>query len=129
MNKKEIQDLATQIVGDGKTPNKYFVSISPYYLDLPNGGYVLMEGYDEQKNFLVEMFDTQEEAQDFYDKQDLSDENGVGIVTMEDRLLGTIKEKTLQYYTKPVWTISEIDYQKFFKKTYGNNKLPDTNNR
>jgi hypothetical protein len=129
MNKKEIQDLAIEIVGDGKTPNKYFVSISPYYMDIPNGGYVLIEGYDEQKDLLVEMFDTREEAEEFYNEQELSDENGIGIVTLEDRSYGTIKEKKLQYYTQPVWTTDEIDYETFFKLNYGNNKLPNTNNQ
>jgi hypothetical protein len=111
MIKKEIQDLAIEIVGDGKTPNKYFVSVSPYYMDIPNGGYVLIEGYDEQKDLLVEMFDTREAAEEFYSQQDLSDEYGIGIVTMEDRLLGTIKEKTLQYYNKPTWTRYEKNYE------------------
>jgi len=57
------------------------------------------------------MFDTREEAEEFYNEQELSDESGIGIVTMEDRSLGTIKEKTLQYYTQPVWIKDEVDYE------------------
>ena len=87
-------------------------------MDLQNGGYILIEGYDEQKNFLVEMFDTKEEAQAFYDKQDLSDESGIGIVTMEDRLLGPIKEKVLQYYNKPMWTRYEKNHEELKSKLW-----------
>lgn len=114
MNKKEIQDLAMQIVGDGQTPNKFFVSISPYYMDLSNGGYILIEGY-EDKDLQIKVFDTLEEADAFYSEQELSNDYGIGIVTIEDRLIGTIKEKTLQYYTKPIWTSDEVNYQNLLK--------------
>ena len=36
MTQQEIQKMATEIIGDGQSPNKWFVTQSPYII--PRGG-------------------------------------------------------------------------------------------
>lgn len=109
MTQKEIQKLATEIIGDGQQPNKFFVSINPYFANGDAEGFDLLEGF-EDKDSSIYAFDTLEEAQACYDDNELSADYGVGTVTIEDRLVGTIKEKQLELYMKPTWVNAEYKF-------------------
>jgi hypothetical protein len=109
MTQTEIKKLATEIVGDGQEPNKFFVSINPYFANGEDEGFDLLEGFEE-KDSNIYVFDTLEEAQFCYDDNELSPEYGVGTVTIEDRLVGTIKEKQLELYMKPTWIDREYKF-------------------
>lgn len=109
MTQKEIQKLATEIIGDGQQPNKFFVSINSYFANGENEGFDLLEGFGE-KDSLIYVFDTLEEAQAYYDDNELSPEYGIGTVTIEDRLVGTVKEKQLELYMKPSWVNREYKF-------------------
>lgn len=98
MTQAEIKKLASEIVGDGGSPNQFFVTVSPYFK--------LQEGWDLEDQVLkgfneeidMEMFgpfDTLEDAMICYDEQELDADEGVGQVFIEDRETGTIKEKFL----------------------------------
>lgn len=109
MTQTEIQKLATEIIGDGQQPNKFFVSINPYFADGENEGFTPLEGFGD-KDSSIYVFDTLEEAQACYDDNELDQEYGVGTVTIEDRLVGTIKEKQLELYMKPTWINREYKF-------------------
>jgi hypothetical protein len=109
MTKKEIQKLATEIIGDGQQPNKFFVSINPYFANGEDEGFDLLEGF-EDKDSSIYVFNTLEEAQARYDDNELSPEYGVGTITIEDRLVGTVKEKQLELYMKPTWINREYNF-------------------
>lgn len=102
MTQKEIQTLATEIVGDGQEPNKFFVSINAYFINGENEGFDLLKGFQD-KDSSVYVFNTLEEAEACYDDNELSPDYGIGTVTIEDRLVGTVKEKQLELYMKPTW--------------------------
>ena len=91
--------MACKVVGDGKSPNKFFVSVSPYY-QVDIGDYqreaAVLEGFDAEADlFMFGPFKTLEEALDCFDDHDLCAEGGIGSVTIEDRETGTVKEKFL----------------------------------
>jgi hypothetical protein len=102
MTQTEIQKLATEIIGDGQQPNKFFVSINAYFINGEDEGFDLLERFSD-KDSSIYVFDTLEEAQACYDNNELTPECGVGTVTIEDRLIGTLKEKQLELYMKPTW--------------------------
>jgi hypothetical protein len=109
MTQKEIQKLATEIIGDGQKPNKFFVSINPYFTNGQDEGFDLLEGFQDTDSSIY-VFDTLEEAQACYDNNELDPEYGVGTVTIEDRLIGTVKEKQLELYMKPTWVNREYNF-------------------
>lgn len=109
MTQKEIQKLATEIVGDGQQPNKFFVSINPYFIDGKDEGFTPLEGFGD-KDSSIYVFDTLEEALVCYNNNELDPEYGVGTVTIEDRLTGTVKEKQLELYMKPTWVNREYNF-------------------
>ena len=93
---------ATAMVGDGKTPNKYFVTIGEdyYYYDEETGSYNWVSdkysGYDF-KGKTMKVFDTYEEAKEYADSlalNSLVDGVKVKCVQIEDRLTGQVYERT-----------------------------------
>jgi len=100
--KQRLTKISTAQIGDGKTPNKYWVSVSSdYYL------------YDPKENFsdwassvkgiktegkTVKVFNTYEEAKRFTDSIELGSKlSGVEVntVSIEDRLSGQVHERSL----------------------------------
>jgi hypothetical protein len=103
MTQVEIKALASEIIGDGQLPNKFFVTTSPWYREVDEYGDVdtkLLEGgYDDSYTY-TEMFDTYEEANDRFEKLELDIYDGTACVSIEDRLTGLIKEKCLEKVIK-----------------------------
>ena len=106
LTQAQIKALATEIVGDGESPNKFFVSVSPYFRMVQDTSVfgeghrdAVLEGFDAEKDYTIYgPFDTLEEAEECYNDQELDDSYGVGSVYIEDRETGTVKEKWLEGY-------------------------------
>lgn len=116
MTNKEAKQLATQIVGDGKSPNKFFVTAGPYYMEVNEFGdadQVLLDGFTDN-HVETTIFDTLEEAEEYYDSIELDIYEGVGEVVIEDRKTGQIKYKTLEKIVKVEYMLSEYDDTKKF---------------
>ena len=112
------ENLAVEMVGDGKDPNKFFVTVSPCFMvESDEVGEVYSEyldGYSE-KDKQTFMFDTFEEANECYNLQDLNHYEGVCSVTMEDRKTGTIKDK----YLLKVISVEYQEVEQDDSKTFG----------
>ena len=114
MTQSEIKKLASEIVGDGGTPNKWFVTVSPYIK------YTIedYETYDEclsgfdPEGTTYGPFDTYEAANDCYGDHCLDEYEGVGSVFIEDRQNGTVKEKWLTKRNVVTYTEDEHDWSK-----------------
>jgi hypothetical protein len=116
MTQQEIKALASEIIGDGNTPNKFFVTTSPYFYEIDEfggGQHKLLDGYDSDET-LTYVYDTLEEAEDMYDELELDIYEGIGSVVIEDRLSGQIKEKSLQAIVTVEYSMIENDDTKYF---------------
>jgi len=118
MTQAEVKKLASEIIGDGQTPNQWFVTTSAYIRNINNGNeQELIEGYSEKDTCTYGPFNDFEDAVDCLDDQELSVKHGVGQVCIEDRMCGTVTEKWL---TKKVTVIYEEDMyddsHRFYKK-------------
>ena len=125
LTESQIDQLATEIVGDGKYPNKFFVTVSPYFtVDNNEFGYPanmeieaeLLDGYTD-KDRQIRLFDTFEQANEYYNSVDLDPYEGIGTVMIEDRKTGTIKQKELTKVVKVEYSYCEIDDSKQFGYT------------
>ena len=117
MNQQEIKKLASEIIGDGQLPNKFFVTESPDILvtnEFGDQNYERLEGYEEAESYTYGPFDTYEEALAAYNDSDLDDREGVGSVMVEDRLTGTIQEKALEKVVRVDYSYVEYDDSKRF---------------
>jgi len=120
--KNAVKKLATQIIGDGKSPNIWFVTKSPYFMRYKDGygEAILFEEYEfATPSMLSEMygpFYTYQEACDMYDSIELDHYDGVGTVTMEDREIGVVKEKFLEERITVDYSYGEIDDSKFYNR-------------
>jgi len=94
---KSAKELAVKLVGDGKTPNKYFVTVGYGWYKPSNN-----EEMIQVKNSLdsvTMLFNTREAAEHCYNglriPTNIKEVTGetIGQVMIEDRLTGVIKEK------------------------------------
>jgi len=116
MTNVQAQSMAREMVGDGMTPNKFFVTSSPYYTvtyDLGEVESELLDGFDHNYSE-TKVFDTLEDAEAYYDEVDLDIYEGVGSVMIEDRLTGQIKEKSLEKIVRVEYMFRETDDTKLF---------------
>lgn len=123
MTQKQIKTLASQLVGDGQSPNMWFVTYGPYiavYNEHEECEFELIEGYDREKDTCtLGPFDTYEEALEEYDEIELDESYGVGQAFIEDRQNGIVNEKWLTKQVKTVYVQSDYDQSKRF---YAKNK-------
>lgn len=117
MTNVQAQSMAREMVGDGMTPNKFFVTSTPYYFVVDESGDTtgseLLNGFNHSDT-TTRVFDTLEDAEDYYNKVDLDIYEGVGSVMIEDRLTGQIKEKSLEKVVRIEYVFREIDDTKLF---------------
>lgn len=78
--------LAVQLVGDGKTPDIFFVSIGDEFLS---------EG-DIGENYCIGQFDDPEKAEEAYNNVILNGEEGPRWVQLENRLSGVVLHRELK---------------------------------
>jgi len=116
MTNQEAQKLARELVGDGQDPNMFFVTSGPYYYEVDEFGdteSILIDGYNHNDTN-TKVFDTLEEAEEYYDTVDLDIYEGIGQVMIEDRKTGVIKEKTLEKMVRIEYSFREHDDTKRF---------------
>lgn len=114
---KLAKDLASEIIGDGKSPNVWFVTQSPYYMKYKDGygESFLLDGFDASDySVMFGPFFTYEDACAQYDEIELEAYDGVGTVTIEDRKIGVVKEKFLEERITVDYSYNEIDDSKFY---------------
>ena len=118
LSEAQIKELAREIIGDGKDPNKFFVTVSPYFTVENEDDFEseLLDGYTD-KDTETRLFDTFEQANEYYDSIDLDPYAGVATVMIEDRKTGTIKQKELTKVVKVEYSYCEIDDSKIFGYT------------
>jgi len=113
---KLAKDLAMNIIGDGKSPNVWFVTQSPYFMKYKDGygESFLLEDHDESESEMYGPFFSYKDACAKYDEIDLEPYDGVGTVTIEDRKIGTVKEKFLEERITVDYSYNEVDDSKFY---------------
>jgi hypothetical protein len=114
---KLAKDLASEIIGDGKSPNVWFVTQSPYYMKYKDGygESFLLDGFDAADySVMFGPFFSYKAACDQYDEIELEAYDGVGTVTIEDRKIGVVKEKFLEERITVDYSYNEIDESKFY---------------
>ena len=102
MTQAEKKLLATQIVGDGQTPNRFFVTTSPYVTVADEFGdqdLEILQGFSDI-DIWTEVFDTYEEANKYFGNIELDIYDGITQIMLEDRKTGVIKEVSLQKVVK-----------------------------
>jgi len=114
---KLAKDLASEIIGDGKSPNVWFVTQSPYYMKYKDGygESFLLDGFDAADySVMFGPFYSYKDACAQYDEIELEAYDGVGTVTIEDRKIGVVKEKFLEERITIDYSYNEIDDSKFY---------------
>lgn len=117
MTQKEIKQLASEVVGDGKSPNMFFVTAGPYIRVTDEFGDFdteLMDGFDDTHSETFGPFNTLEDAEKVYDDIELDIYSGTCEVFIEDRKTGTIKEKYLTKIIRTEYQFNETDDTKYF---------------
>ena len=117
---KLAKDLASEIIGDGKSPNVWFVTQSPYYMKYKDGygESFLLDGFDPADySVMFGPFFSYKAACDQYDEIELEAYDGVGTVTIEDRVIGVVKEKFLEERITVDYSYNEVDDSKFYNKS------------
>jgi hypothetical protein len=116
---EQAKEMAKEIVGDGQTPNLWFVTYGPYIAVPDEEGYdfELIEGRDANTDtFTQGPFTSYKEALEAYDEIELSFDYGVGQAFIEDRECGTITEKWLHKRIRTEYVQDEYDNSKRFYK-------------
>jgi len=117
---KLAKDLASEIIGDGKSPNVWFVTQSPYYMKYKDGygESFLLDGFDAADyTVMFGPFFSYKAACDQYDEIELEAYDGVSTVTIEDRVIGVVKEKFLEERITVDYSYNEVDDSKFYNKS------------
>ena len=117
---KLAKDLASEIIGDGKSPNVWFVTQSPYFMKYKDGygESFLLDGFDAADySVMFGPFYSYKDACAQYDEIELEAYDGVGTVTIEDRKIGVVKEKFLEERITVDYSYNEIDESKFYNKS------------
>ena len=115
----DAKDLAREIVGDGKLNNIWFVTSGAYMLertDHYDSEYVLLDGYTDSDSECFGPFFSYEAACAKYDDIDLDPHSGIGQVFIEDRLIGTVKEKFVEKIIIVDYSFNEHDDSGFYKR-------------
>lgn len=113
---KLAKDLAMNIIGDGKSPNVWFVTQSPYFMKYKDGygESFLLDGYGADEAKMYGPFFSYAEACEKYDEIDLDPYDAIGTVTIEDRKIGVVKEKFLEERITVDYSYNEVDDSKFY---------------
>ncbi len=114
------KSMAREMIGDGQTPNLWFVTYGPYVqvnLDFGEIDSELIDGYDAEKDTVTSgPFTSYEDALDYYNEIDPDYHEGIGQVFIEDRLCGIVTEKYLQKIVNIDYSYVEHDDSKIFYK-------------
>lgn len=118
MTQTEIQELARNIIGDGQSPNKWFVTQSAYvkyYVSDWEMDSKLLQGHSDT-DIYTQVFDSYEDALEAYDDIYLDPDLGIGSVMIEDREIGVVREKWLTEKVVIDYVEDEHDDSDFYTK-------------
>jgi len=116
-HKLNVTRLAMNIIGDGKSPNVWFVTQSSYFMRYKDGygESILLEGCDESESSpMFGPFFSYSDACAKYDEIELDPQNGIGTVTIEDRVMGVVREKYSSETITVTYDYDEIDDSNFY---------------
>ena len=102
MTQAEKRKLASEIIGDGQLPNKFFVTTGPYVTIVDEFGdqdSEMLQGFSDT-DVWTDVFDTYEEANKHFENIELDIYDGITQIMLEDRLTGVIKEVSLEKVMK-----------------------------
>ena len=102
MTQAEKRKLASEIIGDGQLPNKFFVTTGPYVTIVDEFGdqdSEMLKGFSDT-DVWTDVFDTYEEANKHFENIELDIYDGIAQIMLEDRLTGVIKEVSLEKVMK-----------------------------
>ena len=117
--------MAREMVGDGQSPNLWFVTHGPYVsvpvnMHAPNAednDFEIIDGFDADKDtFTQGPFTSYEEALECYDEIELDAYYGIGQAFIEDRECGVVTEKWLYKRVRTEYVQDEYDNSKRFYK-------------
>ena len=97
---KTNRPISTKLIGDGQTPNKYWVSISSNYYYLNDGvlDWISDKELFKDKGATIKVFTTYQGARKFIDEELFLgmtyDDIKVNCITIEDRISGELYEHT-----------------------------------
>lgn len=99
----EAEEMAKEMVGDGGSPNRYFVTATPYCYTNPDDTEMSPMVDNPSRHLTVtRAFDSLEAATEYYEDVSLSVPMSIGNVMIEDRQTGMIHEKFLRAEIKYV---------------------------
>ena len=115
------KQMAREMVGDGQTPNLWFVTYGPYISVENKYGDQMWDIIDDCDNdkdtYTFGPFSSYEEALNRYDEIELDTSFGIGHAFIEDRQCGTVTEKWLTRRIRVDYVQEDHDYSKrFYKK-------------
>jgi hypothetical protein len=102
MTQAQKRELASEIIGDGQLPNKFFVTTGPWVTVVDEYGEresEMLDGFSDIDTW-TEVFDTYEEANKHFQNIELDIYDGTAQVLLEDRKSGLIKEVSLEKVLK-----------------------------
>ena len=102
MTQAEKRKLASEIIGDGQLPNKFFVTTAPWVTVVDEFGdqdSEMLEGFSDM-DVWTEVFDTYEDANKYFSSIELDIYDGTAQIMLEDRKTGVIKEVSLEKVIK-----------------------------
>ncbi len=101
---EKLEELAKKQVGDGKLPNKYYISVSNQILrpdpDNDNATEYYPAAGTNYRSCMVDCVDSLEDAEDAAEAIILDFDTEVCSVQIEDRLTGQVYERTLEQRVK-----------------------------
>jgi hypothetical protein len=102
MTQAQKRELASEIIGDGQLPNKFFVTTGPWVTVVDEYGEresEMLDGFSDIDTW-TEVFDTYEEANKHFQNIELDIYDGTAQILLEDRKSGLIKEVSLEKVLK-----------------------------
>jgi len=108
--------LASEIIGDGQSPNIWFVTKSSNVISEDNGFDECLPNFENEKSTTYGPFYSYADACKKYESIDLSVKYGIGQVCMEDREIGVVKEKVFEKAIRIEYVEREIDDSDYYSK-------------
>ena len=119
LSQQDIKNLASEIVGDGGN-NLWFVTESSYIKIEDEDGNIedceILDSYEDTPSTTYGPYTSYKSACEAYDDIELSADDGIGQVTIEDRQIGVVKEKFLRKQVVTQFVEDEYDDSYFYGK-------------
>ena len=119
MSQSEVKALASKIIGDGESPNQWFVTESVNSLEVNNEGdmdCVPLPGFELKESYTYGPFSSLKVAMMQYNELELSAGYGIGEVCIEDRQIGVVMSKTLEKRIRVEYVETEYDDTNLYEK-------------